>query len=65
VKLVDEAVDAILVNDETKGRYLAFARNVDRLYKAILPDVAANTFSPQRALFTEVDPIVKTNLRSK
>jgi len=51
VKLVDDAVDAILVNDETKVRYLALARHVDRLYKAILPDVAANTFSPQRALF--------------
>ena len=60
MKLVDEAVDAILVNDETKGRYLAFARNVDRLYKAILPDVAANTFSPQRALFTALAHAIRS-----
>jgi type I restriction enzyme R subunit len=63
VKFVDDAVDAILVNDETKGRYLAFARNVDRLYKAILPDVAANTFSPQRALFTALAHAIRSLTR--
>lgn len=52
VKRLDEAVDALLVNDEVKTRYLALANTVIRLYKAILPDVAANTFAPQRALFT-------------
>jgi type I restriction enzyme R subunit len=54
VKFLDDAVDAILINDETKFRYLALAGNVTRLYKAILPDVAANAFSPQRALFTTI-----------
>lgn len=60
VKLVDDAVDAILVHDETKARYLALARNVDRLYKAILPDVAANVFSPQRALFATLADTIRS-----
>jgi type I restriction enzyme R subunit len=51
VRLIDDAVDAILVNDETRKRYLSLADTVDRLFRAILPDVAANEFSPARKLF--------------
>jgi type I restriction enzyme R subunit len=51
VRLIDDAVDAILVNDETKRKYLSLATNVDRLFRAILPDVAANDFGPARKLF--------------
>ncbi|MFQ5751742.1 MAG: type I restriction enzyme endonuclease domain-containing protein, partial [bacterium] len=35
-------------------KYLSLARNVDRLYKAILPDPVANEYSPKRALFTVI-----------
>jgi type I restriction enzyme R subunit len=52
VKRLSDAVEAIIVNDEAKTRYLALANTVARLYKAILPDAAANTFTPYRALFT-------------
>ncbi|MFI5093733.1 MAG: type I restriction endonuclease subunit R [Candidatus Acidiferrales bacterium] len=51
VRLIDDAVDAILVNDETRRRYLSLADTVDRLFRAILPDVAANEFGPARKLF--------------
>ena len=51
VRLIDDAVDAILVNDETQRKYLSLATNVDRLFRAILPDVAANEFGPARKLF--------------
>ncbi len=50
VRLLDDAVEAILVNDETKKAYLALANNVARLYRAILPDPAANDFGPIRKL---------------
>ena len=50
-QLIDDAVDAILVNDETRRRYLSLADTVDQLFRAILPDVAANEFSPARKLF--------------
>jgi type I restriction enzyme R subunit len=48
VKLLTDAVDALLVNDDTKREYLTMAGNVDRLFKAILPDQAANQFGVNR-----------------
>jgi type I restriction enzyme R subunit len=44
VKLLDDAVEAIVVTDDSKRRYLSMAADVLRLYKAILPDEAANEF---------------------
>ena len=48
VKLLDDAVDALLVNDDTKREYLTMADTVDRIFKAILPDQAANQFGVDR-----------------
>ena len=45
IQLIDAAVDQILVNDKTKRNFLEQARNVYKLFKAILPDTAANNFS--------------------
>ena len=42
---ITEAVDKILVNDETKGDYLQRATQISRLYKAILPDSVASDFN--------------------
>lgn len=54
VKLLDDAVEAILVNDESKMKYLALAGNVTKIYKAILPDPAANEFGPTRMVFAVI-----------
>ena len=43
--LIAEAVNHILLNDETKRNFLEQARNIYKLFKAILPDTAANEFS--------------------
>jgi type I restriction enzyme R subunit len=51
VRLIDDAVDAILVNDETRRKYVSLASNVEKLFRAILPDFAANEFGPARKLF--------------
>ena len=51
IKLLDEAVDAILINDESKKRYLLLESNVRRLYKAILPDPKARNYTEICALF--------------
>jgi len=48
VKALKDAVDALLENDDTKRTYLAMAGTIDRLFKAILPDPAANRFGPDR-----------------
>jgi len=51
IKLLDNAVDAILVNDDSKRDYLLLAGNVNKLYKAILPDPAAKDLAPKCILF--------------
>ncbi len=50
IRLRDDAVNAILSNDETKQRYLTQAHLVARLYRAILPDPIAHEFNPPRSL---------------
>jgi len=52
IALMDDAVEKIIVNDELKSRYLALAGEVDRLFKAILPDTRAGEFTPRRKVFT-------------
>ncbi len=51
IKLLDNAVDAILVNDDSKRDYLLLAGNVNTLYKAILPDPAAKDLGHRCILF--------------
>jgi type I restriction enzyme R subunit len=60
IKLIDYAIDAILINDESKTKYLSMAGNVVRIYRAILPDPAANEFSPTQMLFA----IIAEKIRS-
>ena len=45
IKYIGDATDALLVNDETKRRYLALASQVDKLFKAILPDPDAKKYA--------------------
>ena len=52
IALMDDAVEKIIINDDLKTKYLALAANVDRLFKAILPDTRAGEFSPRRKVFT-------------
>jgi type I restriction enzyme R subunit len=54
VKLLDDAVEAILVNDETKGRYGALAERAARLVRAVKPDPAVNEFQPICALLAVI-----------
>jgi type I restriction enzyme R subunit len=54
VKLLDKAVDAVLVNDTSKKQFTNFSNTVNRIYKAILPDPDANEFVPICALFRAI-----------
>ena len=42
---INDAMERILINDETKKGYLQLATNVTKLYKAILPDPDAYQFT--------------------
>ncbi len=59
VALLDDAVDALLINDETKLRALALAADVARLYRAILPDPNANTFTARVAALAVIASKIK------
>ncbi len=52
IALGEEAVEQILRNEETKSAFLAHARIVNGLFKAILPDPQANRFAPIRSTLT-------------
>ena len=52
VKLLDDAVEAIIEDDETKKAYLQRAIRVTRIFKAILPDPLANELAPDAILFS-------------
>ncbi|MGK2906444.1 MAG: type I restriction enzyme endonuclease domain-containing protein [Desulfuromonadales bacterium] len=54
IKALDDAVEAILVSEESKRAYLNHSNWVNRLFKAILPDPSANEFGPQRKLFVVI-----------
>ena len=45
IQLISDAADAFLVNYDVKGRFLALASQVNKLYKAILPDPDAKKYS--------------------
>ncbi|MBI4682785.1 MAG: type I restriction endonuclease subunit R [Nitrospirae bacterium] len=44
IRLIANAADAFMVNDDTKNRFLLLASNVMKLFKAILPDAEAGKF---------------------
>ena len=60
IKLITDAVDAILVNDESTRRYLTLYSQVSKLFKAILPDPQANKFYEKCALFAVLADKIKS-----
>jgi type I restriction enzyme R subunit len=48
VKLLDDAVDALVSSDEIKRQYLLLSGKVDLFFHAILPDNTANEFGRRR-----------------
>jgi type I restriction enzyme R subunit len=56
----DEAVEAILAGEESKRTYMSLAHWVRRIYKAILPDPAANEFGPKRAVIVNIAEAIKS-----
>jgi type I restriction enzyme R subunit len=59
-ELGEQAVEKILRDEETKSAFLAHARVVNSLFKAILPDAKANQFAPIRSVLTYLVDAVKS-----
>lgn len=51
VRLVDDAVAAIIVNDESKRTFLSLVGRINRLFRAIKPDPVANELLPVCGLY--------------
>lgn len=59
VGLLDDAVELLVANDDTKKRYQSLAGNVTKLYKAILPDPAASDYIKQKNLFSVISDKIR------
>lgn len=61
-RLKEDAVAAIVVNDETRRRYMMLAGNVDKLFKSLLPDAAANEFGPIRKVLSVIAEKIRSEI---
>jgi type I restriction enzyme, R subunit len=61
-KLKEDAVAALVVNDETRRQYLNLASSLDSLFKSVLPDAAAFEFSPICNVFKVVAEKIRSEL---
>ncbi|GAB4175150.1 MAG: type I restriction endonuclease subunit R [Roseiflexaceae bacterium] len=61
IKLMDDATELLVINDDSKRRFLELASAVDRSFRAILPDQEANQFGPTRAAFIALAAKIRSN----
>ncbi len=61
-KLKEDAVAALVVNDETRRRYLNLAAAVNALFKSLLPDASAFEFGPVCNVFKVVAEKIRSEL---
>lgn len=61
IGLMDDAVNAVLVNDQSKAQFITHALKVERLFQAILPDVSAGQFSMERKAIQVLAERVRNN----
>ena len=62
VKLVEDAVAAFVVNDDTRRGYLSRAGYVDSLFKSLLPDAAAGEFGPTCKVFRVIADKIRSEV---
>ena len=59
VAKLDDAVEQLLANEETKNSFMSQARIVSRVYRAILPDPDANELAPDAVLISVIAQKIK------
>ena len=57
--LLNAAVEALITNEDNKKAWLQLANAVARLFKAILPDQAANAYAPEAVLVAYLGAMIK------
>ncbi|HEY4675883.1 MAG TPA: type I restriction endonuclease subunit R [Candidatus Angelobacter sp.] len=61
-KLKEDAVAAFVVKDEIRRQYLGWAGEVEKLFKSLLPDPAANEFGPIRRVFAVIGEKIRSEV---
>ncbi|MDL2200629.1 type I restriction endonuclease subunit R [Halopseudomonas aestusnigri] len=59
VAKLDDAVEQLIANEETKNSFMSQARVVSRVYRAILPDPDANELAPDAVLISVIAQKIK------
>ncbi|KSW26999.1 MULTISPECIES: type I restriction endonuclease subunit R [unclassified Pseudomonas] len=59
VAKLDDAVEQLIANEETKNSFMSQARIVSRVYRAILPDPDANELAPDAVLISVIAQKIK------
>lgn len=59
VAKLDDAVEQLIANEETKNSFMSQARIVSRVYRAILPDHDANELAPDAVLISVIAQKIK------
>ncbi len=59
VAKLDDAVEQLIANEETKNSFMSQARIVSRVYRAILPDPDANDLAPDAVLISVIAQKIK------
>jgi type I restriction enzyme, R subunit len=62
VAMKDDAVDKLLETDDIRKQFMAHAANVDRIYKAVLPDQIASEYAPFAQLMRFLAQSVRSEL---
>lgn len=60
VALLDDAVEKLLENEETKKSFNSMARTISRVYRAILPDPLAQDLAPDAVLISVLAQKIKS-----
>jgi type I restriction enzyme R subunit len=60
IRLLDDAVEALLLTDDTRREFLAHAAKVGRLFKAVLPDPIAAEVAPNYGAIRAIELKLRT-----
>jgi len=61
-KLKEDAVATFVIDDKTRRRFMESAGHVEKLFKSLLPDPAANEFGPIRKVITVIAEKIRSEI---
>jgi type I restriction enzyme, R subunit len=61
-KLKEDAVATFVIDDKTRRRFMESAGHVEKLFKSLLPDAAANEFGPIRKVIAVIAEKIRSEI---